>query len=102
MRISDWSSDVCSSDLFEVWESTLNKNVGRDVCCEVWVSGVYKKVNLQVQDMHQASPHEFLELNGGVLHQLSFQHGQFLFRSAERRVGQEGVSTCRFRWWPYP
>src|SRR3546814_11541510 len=23
-------------------------------------------------------------------------------RSAERRVGQECVSTCRSRWWPYP
>src|SRR3546814_17803566 len=23
------------------------------------------------------------------------------FRSEERRVGQEGVSTCRSRWWPY-
>src|SRR3546814_13309076 len=24
------------------------------------------------------------------------------FRSAERRVGNEGVSTCRYRWSPYP
>src|SRR3546814_19647881 len=23
-------------------------------------------------------------------------------RSAERRVGKEGVRTCRSRWWPYP
>src|SRR3546814_13673769 len=23
-------------------------------------------------------------------------------RSEERRVGKEGVSTCRSRWWPYP
>src|SRR3546814_21133545 len=23
-------------------------------------------------------------------------------RSEERRVGNEGVSMCRFRWWPYP
>src|SRR3546814_13122820 len=22
-------------------------------------------------------------------------------RPEERRVGQEGVSTCRYRWWPY-
>src|SRR3546814_12488918 len=25
-----------------------------------------------------------------------------LQRSEERRVGKEGVSTCRSRWWPYP
>src|SRR3546814_20325287 len=24
-----------------------------------------------------------------------------LHRSEERRVGKEGVSTCRSRWWPY-
>src|SRR3546814_13153332 len=24
-----------------------------------------------------------------------------LSRSEERRVGKEGVSTCRSRWWPY-
>src|SRR3546814_12663699 len=24
-----------------------------------------------------------------------------LWRSEERRVGKEGVSTCRSRWWPY-
>src|SRR3546814_14055696 len=23
------------------------------------------------------------------------------YRSEERRVGKEGVSTCRSRWWPY-
>src|SRR3546814_21018793 len=23
-------------------------------------------------------------------------------RSEERRVGKEGVRTCRSRWWPYP
>src|SRR3546814_11681788 len=27
--------------------------------------------------------------------------GMLLFRSEERRVGQECVRTCRFRWWPY-
>src|SRR3546814_16836141 len=26
----------------------------------------------------------------------------FLVRSAERRGGTECVSTCRYRWWPYP
>src|SRR3546814_14295119 len=25
-----------------------------------------------------------------------------LGRSEERRVGKECVSTCRYRWWPYP
>src|SRR3546814_15160060 len=30
------------------------------------------------------------------------QHTKHPFRSKERRVGKEGVSTCRSRWSPYP
>src|SRR3546814_17383499 len=29
-------------------------------------------------------------------------YGAFSWRSEERRVGKEGVSTCRSRWSPYP
>src|SRR3546814_11505144 len=29
-------------------------------------------------------------------------HGETMTRSEERRVGKEGVSTCRSRWSPYP
>src|SRR3546814_13396565 len=35
---------------------------------------------------------------------LRFDHGQGVpnrERSEERRVGEEGVSTVRYRWWPY-
>src|SRR3546814_18471425 len=28
------------------------------------------------------------------------RHGVELVRSEERRVGKEGVRTCRYRWWP--
>src|SRR3546814_8474650 len=85
MRISDWSSDVCSSDLrgftmkadihpnyVEIeatcscgnvikTRSTLGKNLSLDVCSEC---------------------HPF-------------------YRSEERRVGKECVSKCRSRWSPY-
>src|SRR3546814_6115294 len=74
MRISDWSSDVCSSDLnvqqhltVEVDES--GELVGR-VCC---------KGSVEVARV-------------GLLHEK---------RSEERRVGKECVSTCRSRWSPY-
>src|SRR3546814_8860863 len=30
-----------------------------------------------------------------------FTNGWTRFRSEERRVGKECVSTCRSRWWPY-
>src|SRR3546814_9414589 len=73
MRISDWSSDVCSSDL------------------------------------RRADPAEFLlrgltlvlhRLGGGLERGLVLRR-LFRFRSEERRVGKECVSTCRSRWSPY-
>src|SRR3546814_19772607 len=33
MRISDWSSDVCSSDLFPGWTSHATSNVGSSTTC---------------------------------------------------------------------
>src|SRR3546814_995958 len=71
MRISDWSSDVCSSDLSAPDEAGLASfEEGGGALAHV------------VGGEHQA------ELRGFV-------------RSEERRVGKECVSTCRSRWSPY-
>src|SRR3546814_8093545 len=71
MRISDWSSDVCSSDLNRGdVELVAAKSIRRHV-------GVAKQ---------QVGP--------GV-------GQYFHDRSEERRVGKECVSTCRSRWSPY-
>src|SRR3546814_6791909 len=73
-RISDWSSDVCSSDLASVQtfvnsrQPFLNPVIGK---CP---AGVRKTVH---------GPRRIAE------------------RSEERRVGKECVSTCRSRWSPY-
>src|SRR3546814_7409630 len=81
MRISDWSSDVCSSDLIRA----LRLHVGRKArigCGEAWcvsIVGMGFVVGLQ----QQAEAAKFS-------------------RSEERRVGKECVSTCRSRWSPYP
>src|SRR3546814_4738786 len=74
MRISDWSSDVCSSDLIHLPD--------RPVSSSCWLL-------LQVDSsVFQA---------GTQLGDIGLQH----FRSEERRVGKECVSTCRSRWSPY-
>src|SRR3546814_8649881 len=39
---------------------------------------------------------------GGDTLLFSADNGHFSNRSEERRVGKEGVSTCRSRWSPYP
>src|SRR3546814_1078812 len=75
MRISDWSSDVCSSDL-QQWQWSF-RFPGRD--------GV-----LGTAEGHHVSPENAFGLNP-----------EDPYRSEERRVGKECVSTCRSRWSPY-
>src|SRR3546814_2421896 len=73
MRISDWSSDVCSSDLQPVSGGAL-KNSCKETHGE-FLSGLPRAGGQRV----------------GVANG----------RSEERRVGKECVSTCRSRWSPY-
>src|SRR3546814_5228444 len=78
MRISDWSSDVCSSDLRDGW-AQVHPRLGRVV--------LFTRVNARNPD----SPHAPLLQTRRTEHR----------RSEERRVGKECVSTCRSRWSPY-
>src|SRR3546814_4478703 len=71
MRISDWSSDVCSSDLGTAFEVIRRGDA---------VAMVAGGSEACVTRMSIAA---------------------FANRSEERRVGKECVSTCRSRWSPY-
>src|SRR3546814_12377276 len=102
MRISDWSSDVCSSDL------------SRGVADELFAMPVHYMMPIEVdramfggelpsawlQEQLCGSPCErgseprWYDL---VLAVVYTSH----FRSAERRVGKECVSTCRSGGSPY-
>src|SRR3546814_7780719 len=75
LRISDWSSDVCSSDL------------GRRAH---FLGGAGKRLGAAVHVADHAG-----QLRYRVLHRAQE------LRSEERRVGKECVSTCRSRWSPY-
>src|SRR3546814_8648928 len=88
MRISDWSSDVCSSDLGLAHQQVRlghQRRHGR---------GVYGAQDLDVAPRAEAGPQPLLQLRVGPA-----DHGHP--RSEERRVGKECVSTCRSRWSPY-
>src|SRR3546814_12094228 len=99
MRISDWSSDVCSSDL------AVHLPVHRAVARHAPFLDNSKK---SVGSLFTIP----LICSAGLL---SFAHGANdvanavgplaaivdAVRSEERRVGKECVSTCRSRWSPY-
>src|SRR3546814_4046568 len=73
MRISDWSSDVCSSDLGGAcrgWRCRWGGHCSRQAAC-------LPRAGASCRSRGSA------------------------WRSEERRVGKECVSTCRSRWSPY-
>src|SRR3546814_18882424 len=109
MRISDWSSDVCSSDLAprscvlrqaqdEVessWhkESDLVLSLSKG---EARTTSVQRSRQLLLQQLIEQLR---VGLAAGGLHDLADEEAEQL-RSEERRVGQEWVRTCRSRWAP--
>src|SRR3546814_16985536 len=108
MRISDWSSDVCSSDLhIEVEGREVDGAEGVDRLVEgVEVEVFYVLAHLAVE-LGQAVQHPALQLrhlgSGDTLALVEAVEvaEQVAQRSEERRVGKECVSTCRSRWSPY-
>src|SRR3546814_19958053 len=97
MRISDWSSDVCSSDLAPPRQCSIYaQNV-----IEAWIKG--RTALRQAQGERNLGPHW---LRGSAQPAASEYRRAVALenprgRSEERRVGKECVSTCRSRWSPY-
>src|SRR3546814_16284686 len=101
MRISDWSSDVCSSDLkplrilFATGHGYLPQRVGGSE-----TSSHELILALQEQGHHCAvlsalQGNGWLAFSNRVAMKLTRRP---LIRSEERRVGKACVSTCRSRW----
>src|SRR3546814_3041507 len=97
MRISDWSSDVCSSDLMEPpMRDGLAKAYAR------------KFTGAQLTDLNSflATPTgklyagEWMALQADPEVMVAVIRRCRRWRSEERRVGKEGVSPCRSRWSP--
>src|SRR3546814_3192409 len=95
MRISDWSSDVCSSDLLAPGAEEQRREAAR----ASQLRARFGQIALQPMLRLLAQRHQPLlaALAGHAQHALAQVHR----RSEERRVGKECVSTCRSRWSPY-
>src|SRR3546814_19584421 len=99
MRISDWSSDVCSSDLRMIHD--------------LGVTVKHTPMNMPHYNLEEREPAIEKMLNKHAVALLNPTHSENAysqldsikekheFRSEERSVGKECVSTCRSRWWPY-
>src|SRR3546814_18320346 len=117
MRISAWSSDVCSSDLIaclhrsrlpphdgfvrlrsgsrhqhaELQEPPARQPTGSAQLrssCRLWGAGSGTQIPFGQYDAAGQSP--WVKALGAVM----------TLRSEERRVGKECVSTCKYRWLP--
>src|SRR3546814_12597857 len=101
MRISDWSSDVCSSDLLHGRElpaiaqqlddplrNLLDRAIDED---EIEWRALFRARRKIAFDNPNLVAQKLPRARG---------KGRVRFRSEERRVGKECVSTCRSRWSP--
>src|SRR3546814_11302553 len=127
MRISDWSSDVCSSDLsVGPCRRTHRQRLAR---CGLFAHGLAPQYGISAPGrpgeartgrpesvIHEEQVGHVSKMIGLVLvthgalatefvvameHVVGPQQQIETIRSEERRVGKEGVSTCRSRWSPY-
>src|SRR3546814_18094019 len=97
MRISDWSSDVCSSDLHRIMGGTVHvRNPGLGGPAGSYAGRMPVKTLWLVR--HGESVGNVLATRAETegLERISLDS-----RSEERRVGNECVSTCRSRGSPY-
>src|SRR3546814_18919556 len=89
MRISDWSADVCSSDLTTKqypWQRKKQQFFAREFI-------------LKQQQAHHSCDNRQVHI---FINKLFTQNCYSCnHRSEERRVGKECVSKCRSRWSPF-
>src|SRR3546814_12371590 len=117
MRISDWSSDVFSSDLTGIsgptlyaWKKQFQSRgfvvPAKPSNPDRWDARAKLAAVIQTAPMNEAERSAYCREHGLYPEQLEAWKQAFeamdegSTRSAERRVGKECVSTCRSRWWP--
>src|SRR3546814_19635172 len=104
MRISDWSSDVCSSDLDgsqvdavdDDWDK-FDSLATYDRFTHAWLKEAKRILKPGGSIWVIGSYHNIFRVGAALQDQ-----GYWILndRSEERRVGKECVSTCRSRWSP--
>src|SRR3546814_17840453 len=107
MRISDWSSDVCSSDLLSASFHSLSHvftMLARPLI-DIHLA-ISSTSALGFSSKNSSREGDNLPLSNGrgkpfSVNSLGIHPSCWSLRSEERRVGKECVSTCRSGWSPY-
>src|SRR3546814_18554561 len=98
MRISDWSSDVCSSDLGVAHRiptrQTVTGRLSAHRRARAVTAGTHDKDHAGPDNSRSCRAVRAAALSSTPEHYVPVR----LPRSEERRVGKEWVSTCRSRW----
>src|SRR3546814_6108156 len=103
LRISDWSSDVCSSDLGHAVIDVLG-DASDDLPWQVGVHCSQQRGRDHRAGHQLVGRARYLQFRTSVDATVRFGvyegllAGLLVLRSEERRVGKEWVSTCRSRW----
>src|SRR3546814_15250147 len=109
MRISDWSSDVCSSDLVKLSGGQRQRiAIARVILKDAPILVLDEATSALDSEVEAAIQSQLQQLMRGktvlaIAHRLSTiaamdRLAVMDHRSEERRVGKECVSTCRSRW----
>src|SRR3546814_20406084 len=102
MRISDWSSDVCSSDLICIAAIAAAFAISVGVSAQVTTGAIPGGGTGQIVHLF-----DWIQIPSADGHRLMFSADfsyflhQLTIRSEERRVGKELVRKCRSRWSQY-
>src|SRR3546814_6785938 len=92
LRISDWSSDVCSSDLdAKGRHTTTNRQL------HLLPTGGVLIDSPGIREVGLAGDEESVDATFADVEDVATT----CYRSEERRVGKECASTCSCRWSPY-
>src|SRR3546814_12465171 len=102
MRISDWSSDVCSSDLnaLRLNGLTVIAPDGKAIAASNENTGKYR--NTFDVELKPAGPYRLALVNNGMSASYKVDGKNKRWRGTrteERSGGTEWVSSCRSRWW---
>src|SRR3546814_14776133 len=97
MRISDWSSDVCSSDLISAQDDYRMTTTRPGMT--LIPGGTFRTGSDNFYP--EERPRRKARVDAFWIDDTAVTNRAFAERSEERRVGKECVSTCRSRWSPY-